>query len=202
MTQTLEGSRPAHGLRERKKAKTRAAIQRHALRLFQEQGYDATTVEQIADAAEISPSTFFRYFPTKEDVVLYDPIDPILIAEFEAQPPELSPVQAMRHAIHGVFNRMPAEAIAEQRERGMLIFQVPELRMRTLDEALRSSQMFADLIARRVGRRPDDLAVLTFVGAVFGAILAAVLTGASDPNADYLALMEAALTRLEEGLPL
>src|SRR5215472_13540966 len=112
MTQTLEGSRPAQGLRERKKAKTRAAVQRHALRLFQEQGYDATTVEQIADAAEISPSTFFRYFPTKEDVVLYDPIDPILIAEFEAQPPELSPVQAMRRAIHGVFDRMPAEDIA------------------------------------------------------------------------------------------
>ena len=91
MTQTLDGSRPAQGLRERKKAKTRAAVQRHALRLFKEQGYDNTTVEQIADAAEISPSTFFRYFPTKEDVVLYDAMDPILIAEFAAQPAELSP---------------------------------------------------------------------------------------------------------------
>ena len=117
MTQTLDGSRPAQGLRERKKAKTRVAVQRHALRLFKEQGYDNTTVEQIADAAEISPSTFFRYFPTKEDVVLYDAMDPILIAEFEAQPAELSPIQAMRRAIRGTFSRMPAEAIAEQRER-------------------------------------------------------------------------------------
>jgi AcrR family transcriptional regulator len=189
-------------LRERKKAKTRAAVQRHALRLFKEQGYDNTTVEQIADAAEISPSTFFRYFPTKEDVVLYDAIDPILIAEFEAQPAELSPLQAIRRAIHGVFDRMPAEDIAEQRERGMLIFEVPELRMRTLDEALRSSQLFADVIARRVGRMPDDLAVLTFVGAVFGAMMAAVLTGSRDPHADYLALMDNALAKLEAGLPL
>jgi hypothetical protein len=48
------------GLRERKKAKTRAAIQEHALRLFRIQGYEATTIEQIADAAEVSPSTVFR----------------------------------------------------------------------------------------------------------------------------------------------
>ena len=70
------------GLRERKKAKTRAAIQTQALRLIAEQGYEATTVEQIAEAAEISPSTFFRYFPTKEDVVVEDDYDPLLVVAF------------------------------------------------------------------------------------------------------------------------
>src|SRR5690348_5485874 len=100
MNRSLPEIQPAPGLRERKKAKTRAAIQRHALRLFREQGYEATTVNQIAEAAEISPSTFFRYFPTKEDVVLYDAVDPVAFAAFEAQPRELSPIEALRRTLH------------------------------------------------------------------------------------------------------
>src|SRR5215470_7669638 len=107
MTTLHEDSQATPGLRERKKAKTRAAIQRHALQLFREQGYEATTVEQIAEAAEVSPSTFFRYFRTKEDVALYDDLDPLFIAAFEAQPAELSPVQAMRRAWRQVFTSVP-----------------------------------------------------------------------------------------------
>src|SRR5215472_15110349 len=113
----VEDEQRRSGLRERKKAKTRAAIQRHALRLFHEQGYEATTVEQIAEAAEVSPSTFFRYFPTKEDVVLYDDLDPVFIAAYEAQPAELSPIQALRGALRAVFARLPAHEMEQQWER-------------------------------------------------------------------------------------
>ena len=193
---------PAPGLRERKKAKTRAAIQRHALRLFREQGYDATTVNQIAEAAEISPSTFFRYFPTKEDVVLYDAIDPVAFAAFEAQPPELSPIEALRRAMRDVFSALTAEDLEEQRVRGMLIFSVPELSTRMIGEIIVSGQQMAVLVARRVGRRPDDLAVTTFIGAVLGAIVGALLPFANDPHADLLALIDAGLAHLEAGLPL
>src|ERR1700756_5536364 len=91
------------GLRERKKARTRAAIRQHALRLFREHGYQATTVEQIAAAAEVSPSTFFRYFPTKEDVVLRDDLDTRMFEAFERQPPSLSQVAAWRAAIKEVL---------------------------------------------------------------------------------------------------
>src|SRR5205809_6013425 len=94
------------GLRERKKATTRAAIQEHAFRLFREQGYDATTVEQIAEAAEVSPSTFFRYFPTKEDVVLEDDMDLLWMDAIREQPPEVAPIAALRAGVHTAFARM------------------------------------------------------------------------------------------------
>ena len=202
MTTLREGTQPVKGLRERKKAKTRAAIQRHALRLFQEQGYEATTVEQIAEAVEISPSTFVRYFPTKEDVVFYDNFDPLLFAAFEAQPAELSPIQAMRRALRQVFVSVPEAEAEQQWERGRLILAVPELRMRMLDQLAEAVQLSAEVIAKRVGRRADEFAVRTYAGAMIGALLPALLTGANDPNADFVELMDASLAYLEAGLPL
>jgi AcrR family transcriptional regulator len=202
MTALRKGNHLTPGLRERKKAKTRAAIQRHALQLFQEQGYEATTVEQIAEAAEVSPSTFFRYFPTKEDVVLYDDLDPILFAAFEAQPAELNPIQAMRRALRQVFASVPAAEVEQQWERGRLVLAVPELRMRVLDQLVGALNEYAELIARRVGRPADDFAVRTYAGAVIGALLSALLMAVNDPKADFVELMDAGLAYLEAGLPL
>lgn len=198
-----EDDRLVLGLRERKKAKTRAAIQQHALRLFRAQGYAATTVEQIVAAVDVSPSTFFRYFPTKEDVVLYDDLDPLFVAAFEAQPAELSPIQALRGALRAVFAALPAEEMAEQRERATLTLAVPELRMRwLLDGLARAVQTIAEIVARRVGRRADELAVRAFAGAVIGTMMALILASAEDPTADFIALCDASLAYLEAGLPL
>jgi AcrR family transcriptional regulator len=198
-----EDDRPAVGLRERKKARTKAAIQQHAMRLFRERGYPATTVEQIAAAAEVSPSTFFRYFPTKEDVALYDALDPVLLEAFRAQPAELGPVPALRGAMRAVLAELPAEELAMQQERDRLIRSVPELRARMLDEFAKNLQLFAELVAERVGRRPDDPAVRTVAGAVIGVGISAWYTAGDHANPkDYLAVMDASLAHLEAGLPL
>jgi AcrR family transcriptional regulator len=202
MTSQTHQNRAVLGLRERKKARTKTAIQQEALRLFREQGYENTTIEQIAEAAEFSPSTFFRYFPTKEDVVMYDNLDPLMIEAFQAQPPELSPVQALRAATQAVFSQLPAEEMQDLRERIDLILAVPELRSRLLEDFTRTIQMVAAMLANRVGRPADDFALRIFAGALTGAVIAAMLAAIDDPSADVFALLDAALTQLEAGLPL
>jgi AcrR family transcriptional regulator len=77
---------PEPDWRRRKKAATRDRIRASALRLFREQGYDATTVEQIAADAGVSHMTFFRYFPAKEDVALSDSYDPLIAGLLEQTP--------------------------------------------------------------------------------------------------------------------
>jgi len=190
------------GLRERKKAKTRAAIRHEALRLFREQGYDATTVEQIAEAAEVSPSTFFRYFPTKEDVVLRDDYDDQMIEVFRSQPPELTPMQAFRATIRETLGLLGPKERAEEGQRWAMARSVPTLRAAILDELLRTLRVIADLIAERVGRAPEDPAVRAFAGALIGVVMSTMLECAGEDGLPDVDTIDAALAVLEAGLPL
>lgn len=190
------------GLRERKKAKTRAAIRECAFRLFTAQGYDATTVEQIAGAAEVSPSTFFRYFPTKEDLVVADEYDPLLIAEFQAQPAAMRPTQALRAAMRAVFGAMPAGEMATVRQRMALMQDVPALRAAFMDQLAQSLQALEEMAARRVGRDPADIDVRTFAGAAIGVMLSAYVHWVEDPASDFMARADAMLGALEQSLRL
>jgi AcrR family transcriptional regulator len=201
MSEAPAAARP-YGLRERKKARTRAAIREHALRLFREQGYHATTVEQIAEAAEVSPSTFFRYFPTKEDVVLQDDFDLLGTEAFEAQPAELSPVAAFRAAAAQLFGTLSPEELARFRETTELTLTVPEVRARALDEFARTIDEIAAAVARRTGRAPDDFAVRNVAGALIGVIMSATMPWAEAPSQDMFERIDAALAHLEAGLPL
>ena len=185
------------GLRERKKAKTRLAIREHAMALFAEQGYDRTTVEQIAAAAEVSPSTFFRYFPSKEEVVLQDDYDALLIAAFHAQAAEVPPLRALRNAIAEVLLSMPQDQQTQETERMRLMTQVPQLRARMLAQAADMIAMLAEAVAERVGRQADDFEVRTFAGALIGVALAI----AENPGHDYPEQFSRALVLLGAGLP-
>lgn len=188
---------PALGLRERKKARTRAALRDHGLRLFREQGYPATTIEQIAEAADVSPSTFFRYFPSKEDIVLVDDLDAVLIAAFEAQPMEKSPIMAVRDAIATVLDGLTDEDREREQQRHELMLAVPELRATMMDEFRRNIDMVADVVARRLGRPADDFEVRVFAGAVIGAAISTF----EIPTRSYADTLQA-LDFLAAGLPL
>ena len=199
----LDADRPV-GLRERKKAKTRAAIREHALRLFREHGYGGTPVEQIAEAAEVSPATFYRYFPTKEDVVLQDDFDVLAMDAFEAQPAGISAIAAMRAVIAQMSASLTPEELDRFRETTELTLTIPEVRARALDEFTRTIQVMAEALARRAGRPADDFAARNLAGAITGVIMSATLPTLpmrSEP-ADMFAAIDAALAHLEAGLPL
>ncbi|MFI1915210.1 TetR family transcriptional regulator [Nocardia sp. NPDC020380] len=163
---------PAGSLRERKKERTRKTIRTEAFRLFREQGYSETTVEQIAAAADVSPSTFFRYFPSKEEVALADDLDPLMIAAIERQPPELSVLAAFRQATFEAFDALPPAEMAFEKQRVELIYSVPELRGAMAREMERGIDLIAQLAAQRTGRSPDEFEVRCFAGALTGAMTA------------------------------
>ena len=207
MTETLSpASGEPVGLRERKKARTRASIRREALRLFREQGYQATTTEQIAAAAEVSPSTFFRYFPTKEDVVLQDDLEPLLIEALEHQPRELSIVAAIRVALRTVTATLDQEKWEQIRQAAELGMTVPEIRARAMDDFSRTVTLMAGGVAKRTGLSPDDLRVRTVSGAIFGAIMAVTAPWdgyrSEHINTQLFDRVDEALSVLEESLRL
>jgi AcrR family transcriptional regulator len=204
MSDVAEAGKPA-GLRERKKARTRAAIREHALRLFREQGYAVTTIEQISAAAEVSPATFFRYFPTKEDVVLQDGMDIVTLAALEAQPPELSPIAAFRAAAAETLATMSPDDLREFRETTHLTAVIPEVRARALDELARTIDVITAALARRAGRDAGDFAVRTLAGAIIGVVMSATTPWADAERTGIKEMFEridAGLAHLEAGLPL
>ncbi|MFD0685073.1 acyl-CoA-like ligand-binding transcription factor [Actinomadura fibrosa] len=191
-------------LRERKKLKTRRAIQDHALRLFTEQGYDETTVEQIAAAAEISPSTFFRYFPTKEDVVVTDEYDPVMAELFRDQPPELSPIDALRAVFREILPLLFREDWETATTRMRLTAEVPALRARSWESMREGTHaVLKEITAERVGRPADDPEVDAFAWAVLGVMQATMYRWLDGmPLEDLPGLVDHNLEFLGRGCPL
>ncbi|HVS49945.1 MAG TPA: TetR family transcriptional regulator [Candidatus Dormibacteraeota bacterium] len=189
----------AQGLRERKKQKTRESIQREAMRLIEKQGYDQTTIEQIAAAVEISPSTFFNYFPSKEDVVLYDAYDPVLaklMLERPADEPLSISFRRVLEEMGSIFDRDRAIILA----RGRLWFEVPALRARLFEELEKAQVLISGLIGQRSGRDPDDFETRIIVTVMVAAALEAMREWLRrDSKGSFVPLVNQALDIVEAG---
>ncbi|MCF3105597.1 TetR family transcriptional regulator [Streptomyces roseoverticillatus] len=194
---------PRLGLRERKKIQTRQAIRRAAYRLFEQQGYDATPVDRIAEAADVSPSTVFRYFPTKEDIVLTDEYDPALEAAIRARPAEEPPVEAIRQGVITSMRDILARDMTEFRQRARLMREVPALRRRAAEGMGESGIMLCGVLAERTGRAADDIELRIVVTAVFAAMNEALMYwDERGQTEDIVTLIERTLDVLGRGLTL
>jgi len=158
------------GLRARKKERIRSTIQKEALRLFLEQGFEQTTVEQIAEAAGVSQATFYRYYTSKEDSVVTDGFDPIFIASILERPADEPLIESIRAIMMDVL----AEYLERDRElliaRHQLTKETPALQVAFYLEQERSLELFSALIARHLRRSADDLDVRIACGALTGAL--------------------------------
>ena len=189
------------GLRERKKLRTRQLIREAARRLIERRGYDNTTIEQIAAAAEVSPSTVFRYFPSKEHIVLTDDYATSGIEFLRARPADEPPVVALREALTGMARVLYEDYRAEYRWRRELVRQVPAVRAQLHEAQDRMIEAASAALAERSGRPEDDLELRVVVGAMTGG-LHQVLWGDHNEEGDLLEMIDRALAVLERGLTL
>jgi AcrR family transcriptional regulator len=174
----------------------RRTIQAQALRLFAAKGFQATTIEEIAAAAEMAPRTFFRYFPTKEEVVFWSEYPPMLGGFVAARPDDEPPLEALHHGI--------VEGLAaiwdqdEERERMLerlrLALRTPALHPRMRQQQAHWAAELAEILADRLDERPDNLEVRIIAAAVAAAVwVAAEEWQAKDGRQELGALIDQAL---------
>ncbi|MBV2152247.1 TetR family transcriptional regulator [Kitasatospora sp. SUK 42] len=187
-------------LRERKKLKTRQTVRREAYRLFAEQGYENTTVEQIAAAAEVSPSTFFRYFATKEDLVLTDEYDPAMITALLERPTDEPFLQSCRAVMTGMIHHLLEHERQELVTRMRLVTEVPALRA-GLHRADNSPQeLFLTVLTRRAGVEEPTYEMRVTAAAIGAVTTEAVLRWATGGGQEDIAgLVDRTFALLESG---
>jgi len=194
--------RPQLGLRERKKIKTREAIRTATYALVMEQGYDATTIEQIAERAEVSPSTVFRYFPTKEDIVLTDEFDPLIMEEVRARPADEPWPDTIRYVMRKAAQVGIEEDAEVARLRTHLLAQVPAVRSRMMESMSVTGSMLCQAIGERTGRDPESLEVRVYAMSFIGGLMETSLYWAENGHQDdFLNLIDRTMDVLEHGLP-
>jgi len=194
-------STPTLGRRERKKAETRARIQRAALDLFEEHGFTETSIEQITELADVSTTTFFRYFRTKDETVAHNGFTPVFLEALRGQPEELTPLDAIRAALESAGESISPETWKHERRRQVYVLSEPGLRGPSVGAIKSLFDELATLVSGHAGKQFDDPDVTAFTGAVLGIFGSAVLSDNLTVD-KYLATLDHALDFLADGVPL
>jgi len=200
---TKESAAPVEGLRERHRKRTAADLEEAALALFCTKGFDAVTIDDIAAAADVSRRTFFRYFASKEDVILSDHPKRLdeLHAALNRRPADEPALTALRHAILSL-----AGSYEEQRDhmlaRFRLVTDTPALEARSLCLQRNWETSVTAMLAERMGVDPaKDLRPGTVAATTMAAMRVATANWlAGGGQGDLPAIVAAALDLLDGGL--
>jgi AcrR family transcriptional regulator len=189
------------GLRERKKLRTRAELSDAAFRLFAERGFDETTIEDIVEQVEVSPRTFFRYFDSKEDVVIgfFDDLGLELRAMLATRPSDEPSFTALRAALGtliDLYEERQDRVVAAKR----LAHETPSIRARLLDKHARWENGVTEELVSRCGdpsQEPQMRLLAAVALAAFSTAVSAWCT--SGGRADLHALVDDALGAVGDG---
>jgi len=162
----MEAPSPSPGLRERKKQKTRDTIIKVAMDLFAEQGYEHTTIAEIADAAEVSRRTIFVYFPSKEDILFYDvpEVHERLAQALRERPEGATALDALREFIVRSISDDDAHAV-----RKCIVGGDEELQRRERARLAPLEELMVDAIAQDLNAGPDDIRPQIVAASIYAA---------------------------------
>jgi TetR/AcrR family transcriptional regulator, regulator of mycofactocin system len=198
-----EQAGPAAAPIGRRRITSRAELEQVAFDLFDRQGFERTTIDDIASAARIGRRTFFRYFPSKNDVAWGD-FDAELARmrrRLSAAPEGAPLMEAIRHAVVD-FNRVAPEQIPAHRRRMELILRVPALQAHSTLRYAAWRRVIADFVAERTGLQPDALLPRTVAYAMLGVAVAAYEQWLDSGDGDLCDLLDTAVLELSSAFTL
>jgi AcrR family transcriptional regulator len=191
----------APGLRERKKQRTRERIVEAAFDLFEERGFDGTTIADIAEAAEIAPRTFFSYFPSKDDVVFHDfeATHATVASWLRGREPGTNAIDALRAGITTAKAELDAERLCEKRLRQRLVRENESLSAHSQHLMGKFAELLAEAVAEDLGDEPGDLRPRVVAAAAVAAM--GVIDDMPDEDAEHSAeTIDSLLAFLRGGL--
>jgi mycofactocin system transcriptional regulator len=191
---------PPRAVQGRPRSTSRRALELVALRLFNEQGFDQTTVDQIAAAADVGRRTFFRYFASKNDVLWNNfDLEVATIRSLLAQAPADQPMMdAVRDAVVAA-NRYHAKDIPEMRARMNLIVSEPTLQANAMLHYTAWEEAISEFVAARLGQPADSLYPLAVGRSTLAVCRAAYDRWVARADSDLTVYLDAAITALAAG---